>query len=243
MLQACLNGARTKAEAAALPITAGELGADAVAVRAAGAEELHLHPRNAEGAESLSPEDVANALEAVRAASPGAPVGVGTGEDIAPGGRARLDHIRAWRDLPAPARPDYASVNLVEADAPETMAALASVGVRIEAGLWSAEDARRLVSLGDAPAPLRLLVETIVDDPLEAAEIAQEVVAIVRENGLGAPILLHGFGGSAWPMAAMAKREGYDMRIGFEDTLLLPDGAPAASNRELVAAAAALIAD
>ena len=95
MLQACLNGNRDKVFHAATPLTPRELAADARAVVEAGAEQLHIHPRNAVGRESLHPDDTAAALEAIRASVPGIPVGVSTGWWIAPGGRARQQHIRA----------------------------------------------------------------------------------------------------------------------------------------------------
>jgi uncharacterized protein (DUF849 family) len=108
MLQACLNGDRDKVFHAATPLTPRELAADARAVVEAGAEQLHIHPRDAEGRESLHPDNTAAALEAIRASVPGIPVGVSTGWWIAPGGRARQQHIRAWQ-----VKPDYVSVNLI----------------------------------------------------------------------------------------------------------------------------------
>lgn len=242
MLQACLNGGCDQAVVPGVPVTPAELAADAVAVRDAGAEALHLHPRDAVGAESLAPDDVGAATRAVRAAAPEAPVGVGTGAWIAPGGRARLEQIRGWEALPPEDRPDYASVNLHEEDAREAMAILDGLGVAIEAGLWTAAAARRLTTLQEAPRPLRVLVEMTSEDGAAAAREADAVLTILREGGVDAPILLHGEGGSAWPMLRMAGRLGHDARIGFEDSRRLPDGAPAASNRDLVAAAAAILA-
>ena len=49
--------------------------------------------------------------------------------------------------------------------------------------------------------------------------------------------LLHGTDGTAWPLIDEAAARGHDTRVGFEDTLALPDGAPAPSNAALVAAA------
>ena len=70
MLQACLNGDRDKSFQAATPVTPREVAADARAVVAAGAEQLHIHPRDAEGRESLHPDDTAAALDAIRASVP-----------------------------------------------------------------------------------------------------------------------------------------------------------------------------
>jgi hypothetical protein len=72
--------------------SADELARDAAAVRAAGANELHIHPRTPEGLETLDPAAVAHALVAIRAAVPGMPIGLGTGAWIQPGGRLpRID--------------------------------------------------------------------------------------------------------------------------------------------------------
>ena len=40
-----------------------------------------------------------------------------------------------------------------------------------------------------------------------------------------------------WPLLIDAVKAGHQTRIGFEDTLTLPDGSAAASNRDLVAVA------
>ncbi len=232
MLQACLNGGRSKAEAAGVPVSHAELAADAAAVRRAGADELHLHPRNADGHETLDPEEIAGCLRAVRAAVPGMPVGVGTGAWIAPGGAARLELIARWTELP-----DYASVNLSEPDAPETMRLLRSKGVGIEAGLWTAVDAERFVRLPDQEPCVRVLIEMTSDDPVAAEAEYQSVRRILVGAGIKLPILLHGEGGSVWPMIERAAHEGHDTRVGFEDGLLLPDGQPADSNAQLVRAA------
>jgi uncharacterized protein (DUF849 family) len=97
MLQACLNGGRPRDFHQALPLSADELAADAKAVIAAGAEQIHLHVRGSDGKESLHPNDVARTLAAVRLAVPGVPVGLSTGWWIPPKGRARQEHIRAWQ--------------------------------------------------------------------------------------------------------------------------------------------------
>lgn len=54
IVQACLNGARPAAYHPALSLTAAATAADAVACVAAGAAELHLHPREPDGRESLA---------------------------------------------------------------------------------------------------------------------------------------------------------------------------------------------
>lgn len=237
MLQACLNGGRRRDEAAGVPLSPEELATDAVAVLEAGAETLHLHPRDANGEQSLQPDDVTRALMAVRAAVPGTPVGIGTGTDIPPCGRARHADIAAWTVLP-----DYVSVNLNDEDAPDGMAMMAARGIGIEAGIWSVEDAERYVALPDRPEPLRILVEIVEFAVEEAARQTDAVLDFLSRAGISAPILLHGFDDTAWPCLRDAARRGCDTRVGFEDTLVLPDGGPAADNAALVAAARAIMA-
>lgn len=232
ILQACLNGALSRDAAEGVPITASDLARDALAVRRAGAEALHLHPRGQDGAESLAPEVLDDTLAAVRQAVPGMPVGVATGDWIAPGGAARRADIAAWRTLP-----DYASVNLSEPDAPEVMALLLDMGVGIEAGLWTEADARRFAALPEAPRALRVLIEPVDPDAAAAAATFRAVRAVLGEAGLDLPVLLHGLDATAWPVLGLAAAEGVSTRIGFEDTLTLPDGSPAPSNAALVEAA------
>ncbi len=235
MLQACLNGGRSKSEAAGVPITPAELAADAQAVKRAGAEQLHLHPRSKSGAESLRPDDVALCLTAVRAAVPVMPLGVGTGAWIGPSPQERLDFIRQWEELP-----DYASVNLSEADAFETMEILLSKGIGIEAGLWTAEDAQRFIASPFPGKCLRVLLE-MPSDPAAAEQEYRSARSVLIAAGVDLPILLHGDGQSVWPMVRLAKSEGHDTRVGFEDGLDLPDGRVAENNAQIITAAARLL--
>jgi uncharacterized protein (DUF849 family) len=235
MLQACLNGNRDKGFHPALPRAADALARDAEAVAAAGADALHVHPRDAAGRESLEQGDIAAALDAIRARVPGVPIGVSTGWWIAPGGRARQAPIAAWRVLP-----DYVSVNLVEADAPEIIALALGKGIGVEAGLWSVRDAERFVALPDAPRCLRTLLEINEQDSEAALAVAEGIIAVLDRAGLRLPCMLHGFEATMWVLYREALRRGLDTRIGLEDGKHLPSGAVAAGNEALIRAARAL---
>src|SRR5688572_2597966 len=114
-IKACLNGGRRPDEHPAVPITADELAAAGIEAVAAGAEALHLHPRDRAGVETLEPDDISAAVVAVRRVCPGVAVGVSTGLWISGGDVARrLATVARWADLPATARPDFASVNVGE---------------------------------------------------------------------------------------------------------------------------------
>ncbi|WP_432904807.1 3-keto-5-aminohexanoate cleavage protein [Micromonospora matsumotoense] len=230
MWKASLNGTRSRAEHPAVPLTAAELAADAVRCAARGVTAVHVHPRDADGAESLAPPVIAGAVTAIRAARPGLPVGVSTGAWIAPDPADRVAAVRAWSVLP-----DFASVNAHEDGAEAVAVALHERGVLVEAGLWTV-DAVRAWRRWRVPAG-RLLVECLADDPARALADAADLLATLAPGD--PPALLHGEGVATWPVFAEAVRRGLDTRIGLEDTLHLPDGSPARDNAALVTCARA----
>ena len=232
MLQACLNGARDRDFNHAVPIAPQELARDAAACRAAGANEFHIHTRDAKGAESFAAEDIAAALRAVRASVPGVPVGISTREGIMADAVARQRVFQSWDVLP-----DYVSVNLSEADAPEVIRLMLKRGIGIEAGLATVADAERYVALPEAAACLRILIEIEEQKSAAAIDVAHDVIAVLDRAGSRLPRQLHGYDACKWALHAEALRLGLDQRIGLEDGKLLPDGCIAKSNAELIAAA------
>jgi uncharacterized protein (DUF849 family) len=233
LVQAAINGSRPRAEHPALPFTPAEQAAEAGAAVEAGARAIHVHVRDASGSESVAPRDVAAALEAIRAACPGVPVGVSTGAWIVRDVARRQALIGAWDALP-----DYASVNVHEEGATELMRLLLDRGVGIEAGIWDARAARLFLGGGLAGACLRLLLEPAGGQ----GDVLANLVEIETElERLDRPRLLHGAGPSTWPMIELAARRGYDTRVGLEDTLALPDGSRASGNSALVAAAVEIV--
>lgn len=233
-LKACLNGGRTRADHPATPIGPEELAAAAADAVTAGAEAVHLHPRDSGGAQSLDADDVAMAVRAVRQACPGIPVGVTTGLWISGGDPdRRITTVARWTELPPAARPDFASVNVSEPGFTELVTLLESAGVAVEAGVWSVADAEALAGAGDT-AWFRLLVE-ILGVPAESAVVTADAV-LARLDGLGVlgPRLLHGEEATCWPLVEHAGRLGLPTRIGLEDTTVGPTGEPVADNAELV---------
>ncbi|HLL27724.1 MAG TPA: 3-keto-5-aminohexanoate cleavage protein [Xanthobacteraceae bacterium] len=235
IVQACLNGAREASYHRALPVTADAIARDAVEVVAAGANEIHVHIRDADGRETLRPEFVDDAMTKLRRACPGTLIGVSTGEWIEKDDARRRDCIRNWSALP-----DYASVNLAEADCAAVIALLETRGIGIEAGIWTAADAARCLELDLGTRALRLLFEVMKQ---ETGAVLPELAAIEARLGDAArrkPVLLHGFDTTAWVAVEAALVRGYSTRIGFEDTRELPNGVVAPSNAALVAAAVEL---
>jgi uncharacterized protein (DUF849 family) len=235
LVKACLNGNRPPDAHPELPLTSEELAADAAACVAAGARALHVHPRDTGGAESLDARVVDTAVIAIRAACPGVPVGVSTAAWILPGLAARVAAIGAWTSVP-----DFASVNLSEAGHRVLMGALHESGIGIEAGVWTVEDATALAESGFADDVVRVLVEPEDHDAAGAVARAAAIDRGLDRLGIGAPRLHHGAEHATWAVVRRAIEAGHDIRVGLEDTLVLPDGEPAAGNAELVAAAVAL---
>ncbi len=239
-IKACLNGGRTRGEHPAVPVTPGELARAAAQAVAAGAEAVHLHPRGADGAESLDPADIGAAVAAVRASCPGTPVGVSTGLWITGGDVAKRHAlVAAWADLPAEQRPEFASVNVGEDGFAALATLLQDAGVGVEAGVWSVRDAE---ALGGVPA-LRLLIEVLDTPAAGAVAAADRILRRLDALGVAGPRLLHGEQEACWPLIAHAGRLGLPTRAGLEDTLVTDDGRPAADNAVLVRRALSVWAD
>jgi uncharacterized protein (DUF849 family) len=160
LLQAALNGALTKVDHQAVPVTAEELARDAAACVAADAASVHLHPRDTDGNERADAEVVDQVVRRVRSAC-SVEVSVTTGAWIEPDIARRLEAIRGWRAS------DCATVNISEDGSVAVMEALLSAGIGVEAGVWSVEDAEALAASGLADRVVRILFEP-VDVPAAA---------------------------------------------------------------------------
>jgi uncharacterized protein (DUF849 family) len=232
-LKACINGARTPDEHPGLPVTPEQLADAAVAAHKAGAKAVHMHPKTADGVDSLQPDVVGAAVAAVRHAAPGLPLGVTTGAWALPDPEERLLAVQGWSVLP-----DFASVNWHEAGSEALARHLLSVGLGVEVGLFHAEAAASWARSEIAAHCMRVMVELGPDgDVATADDLLSEVLAA----GSPAPVLLHGFNESCWPLLEHAGARGVQARIGMEDTLTLPDGSTAPGNAELVSAAVELL--
>jgi len=227
-VKACLNGARKPEEHPALPRSPAELARDAVAVRNAGAFAVHLHPRDARGEQTLAARACDAAVAAIKDAAPNLPVGLSTAEAIDPDPLAPPAAVSSWRQ-----RPDFVSVNLFELGWAGVARAARQAGIGVEAGLASTTDAEELARSPFAHRLLRALVE--VDGG------AEEARAIAQLIPAGIPQLWHGYGERTWEVISAGAAAGHDVRVGLEDTLVLPDGRAASDNAELVGAAVALV--
>lgn len=232
-VKACINGARTPDQHPNLPVTPEQLAAEAVAAHGAGAKAVHMHPKSADGVDSLLAGEVDAAVSAVREALPGLPLGVTTGYWALPDAQQRLRAVESWSVLP-----DFASLNWHEPGSPDLAKLLLSRGLGVEVGIFHAEAAKSWAASDIAPHCLRVMIELGADGDTATAD---ELLAMVAAAGSPAPILLHGLDESCWPLLEHAGVKGVQTRIGMEDTLRLPDGSTASGNAALVSAAVELL--
>lgn len=232
---ACLNGDRRPGAHPALPVSVDQLVADARAVVAAGATAVHIHPRDAGGAESLEPQAVAALMERMRADGPDVPVSLTTALSAESDPWRRYDLVQRWA---SPSLPDSVSVNLHEAGSVDLIHLLGDRRVAVEAGVWTVDAARILVAT-------KVRVAAVLVEPTQVAvEDAQRntaaIMTVLNRGRVAVPRMLHGADATAWPMLSQALEEGLDIRIGLEDTMRLPDGTEAHDNAALVEHAVAL---
>jgi uncharacterized protein (DUF849 family) len=237
LLKACLNGSRTPEEHPAVPRTPDELAREARDAVDAGAEVLHLHAYDAAGAETLAAEPSAAALRAVRAACPGIPISLSTSADIESDPARRLELVGGWSELP-----ELVTANQGEPGILELCEHLVGRGVGIEAGLLTVEDARAFVAAGIADRCTRALVEPLDAEPTAAVEHAAAIEQVLADAGIGLEQVHHGDGLASWHVMERAVPRGHGIRVGLEDTTVLPDGRKPEGNGELVRAAAAMLA-
>jgi uncharacterized protein (DUF849 family) len=230
LLQATLNGALSKADHPAVPVSLEELAEDALSCVAAGARAFHVHPRDEAGAERLDAATVDKVVAAVRHGH-GQPVGVTTGAWIEPDVARRAALVSEWTE------PDYATVNLSEDGSLEIIQVLLQAGIGVEAGVWTVADAELLVSSGLADYLLRICIEPVEVSHANALGLVSAIHHVLDAARAAPPRLQHGDGEATWVLIEDAIARGIDTRVGLEDTLLMPDRSLAASNADLVRAA------
>jgi uncharacterized protein (DUF849 family) len=235
LLQAALNGDR---DHPAVPRTPEELASEARASVDAGARVLHLHPYDADGRETFEAEPCAAAIRAVRAVCPGIPISLSTSADIEADPERRRTLVAGWTELP-----ELVTANQGEAGILDLCALLVERGVGIEAGLLTLADAHSFVASGIAAQCVRAMVEPLGEDPDIALAEAEAIEDVLETAGVPLEQVHHGDGLASWAINRRGAARGHGIRTGLEDTPVLPDGSPASGNGELVAAAAAILAE
>jgi uncharacterized protein (DUF849 family) len=196
-----------------------------------GAFAVHFHPRDAEGRQTLEAAHCDAAVAAVRSRSPGLPIGLSTSAEIEPDPDRRLRLLSAWTVLP-----DFVLVNLREAGAAELVRALPGMGIGVEAGVRTAQDAELLAAEDLSRHCLRVLVETHERRPNDALASLAAIDTVLDRAGIVLQRVYHGRDETTWTVIELALAQGRDVRIGLEDTLVLPDERVALDNAQLVSA-------
>lgn len=233
------NGARRgKADHPALPITIAELVADAAACFAAGADALHAHVRDADGAHVLDAGLYRELLAEMAAHVPDMPVQITT-EAV---GRYSPEAQRALvRDV----MPEGVSVALREMwpDAARDEAAIrfyadaAEGGVAVQHILYSPADVTRLAGYVDAgwiAAPAQLMFALGTYSPPVPGH-PDELAAFRDALTFPAHWAACAFGAREQACLLAAAHAGGGMRIGFENNIAAAAGGLARSNAAQVA--------
>jgi len=218
-----------------MPVSPAQLGAATAEAARAGAAAVHFHVRAQNGQESLASGDVARAVTEVR--RQGLPFGISTGAWIISDPVLRLATVQEWTVLP-----DFVSINFDEEGAAELASFFLGRHLTIEAGVANRLAAEQLVRSGLGNRCLRILFEPREQVVGDAMAAVTEAEAVLDAAAVRAPRLLHGMNATAWPLVDAAGARGYGTRIGFEDTLTLPNGEVARGNGDLVRVAHARLA-
>lgn len=200
-----------------------------IAVSREGAEAIHLHVRNVHGEETLDPVYVNQVLTILRRQVPHLPIGISTGEWIEPDLTKRLELMQKWDVLP-----DFVSLNIHEEGFQEVAEVMQSKGIGLEAGIYHQQAARAFIHCGFSKNCIRVLIEPQERNLSAAHETITDIIQVLDTAEVKIPKLLHGFDATTWPLIEVAKRRGFDVRIGFEDCLFLPGGELAEDNVALL---------
>ncbi len=240
------NGARRgKAEHAAIPLTPAEIAAEARACREAGASILHLHVRDADGRHSL---DVGRYREAIAAVREACDIVVQpTTERV--GVFAPEDMMAVFRGL----EPEMITFNLDELlDAPDAsqearvrdfLAEVDAAGTVPQYIVYSLEQLatlRRWWEAGWVPQALPVVLLVLgryAGSVSRPADILAYLPGMPERWRWG----VCAFGAPELACVVQAALAGGDCRVGFENNIVAPDGAPLADNAEQVARLAGIL--
>lgn len=237
------GGRKTKADHPALPLTADELARDAAECLERGASMIHLHVRDAEGRHCLDPEAYRAAIARICESVGDRLVIQITSESLG------LYSPAEQRAAVLATNPEAVSLALREL-APEGSdeAFCAFLGELKRMRIWpqiivytpgEAERLGEMAKRGLIPFDRLAVLYVLGRFALTRAAIPRDLLPYLAPD-------MPRF--SPWSVCAFGRREagcvtaaallGGHARVGFENNLALPDGQPAASNAELVGAAA-----
>lgn len=226
MIQIAINGNRKEVF---VPKTKEAIVESAISAIEKGAQSIHFHPRDDKGNETLKGKFVDTQIVELRTKSKNIPIGISTGEWIEPNLNKRLEQIRSWKNPP-----DFVSINYDELGFEKVTELISDKGIQIEAGLSNLESAKNFINNSKKGNFLRVLIEPQEQTLELALETVSKIENQIKKAGIKLPFLLHGVDKTCWDLCKLAIEKKYQTRIGFEDTLTLPNGENAKTNMELV---------
>ena len=232
------NGARRgKADHPALPLTTSEIVATARACKAAGADGLHLHVRDDAGGHSLDAGRYRETLDELTRMVPDMRVQITT-EAVG------IYDVAQQLECLEQVRPGWASVAVRETVrdmdlAPRVYAACADMGCEVQHILYDTDDiallkrwqAEGVVRPGQ-DSVLFVLGRYAVGQTSDPAELDPFLAALPDAPNW----MLCAFGPQEHACLAHAATKGGNLRVGFENSLVGPNGHPHPDNAASVAA-------
>lgn len=240
------NGARKqKTDHPAVPVTILEIAKAAFDCFQAGADSLHLHVRETDGSHSLDPGHYKEAIGVVTDMVPEMPIQITTES-------AGIFDVPTQFQCLKSLAPDAASISVREIArdlslAPDIYGFCAEAGTTVQHILYNANDVAMLhewYAKGWVPKQMNSVIFVLGQyQPMVRArpEDLQSFLEAAKDMSLDWAICA--FGQHELACAKAALHLGGDIRIGFENNIVLPDGRPAKDNAQTVALAAALIKD
>ena len=231
MVIAAPNGARRgKSDHPNLPLTVGEIAAEAVACQQAGASVFHLHVRSNSGEHSLDPGRYLAAIEAISDAAEDMVVQITTesagmfdlATQIACVKAVRPESVSvAWREF----SPESSH------DARQFYGWASDEGLHVQHIHYSPEDITRFRAFGMRAQSVLLVLGEYQGEAAQVADLPAYLAAMggVRDWCVCA------FGRNEHAVVTAAMEAGGHARVGFENNLWLQDGSIAKNTAALVA--------
>jgi 3-keto-5-aminohexanoate cleavage enzyme len=238
------GGRKTKADHPALPLTSGELARAAAECLERGASMIHLHVRDAEGRHSLDPEAYRAAIASICQEVGDRLVLQITSESLDRYSPAeqRAAVLRTNPEAVSLALRELAPEKADDKDFGDFLVKLKQMRIWPQIILYTPAEAARLGAMlkqGLIPFEKLSVLYVLGRFALTRTALPRDLLPFLAPE---APRF------ESWSVCAFGRREtacvaagalfGGHARVGFENNLSLPDGARAASNAELVGAAA-----
>ena len=240
------NGARKqKSDHPAVPVSISEVAQTALDCFQAGADSLHLHIRDSNGAHSLDPILYKEAISAITELAPDMTIQITTES------AGIFDTVTQYHCLKSTV-PDAASIAIRETVRDTSQAAniygfCSEAKIAVQHILYDTNDVallREWMAKDWVPAQMTSVLFVLGKyQPMVRALPDDLQPYLDATDGMNLDWTVCAFGRNELACAKTALQMGGNIRIGFENNTLLPDGSPAKNNTQTVALAAALIKD